>query len=88
MPYPKVGGLPRKVVPVGAPRGGKIAAGAKTAHFGSVFDVAKNWPKKSVPNTLTSAVAIPGWPLFALMGAPLLAPGYGKRNALKRSAQR
>ena len=58
------------------------------AHFGSVFYGAKKRPKNPFPNTPTSAVARPGWPLFALMWAPLLAPGYGKRNALKRSVQR
>jgi hypothetical protein len=56
--HPKVGGLPRKVVPVGAPdRGGKILAGAKTAHFWGVFDGAKNRPKKALLNIITFAVA-------------------------------
>jgi hypothetical protein len=72
---------------VGAPRGGKIAAGAKTAHFGSVFD-AKHRPKKSPLNTFTFAVARPEWPILALMGAPLVAPGFGKCDALKRRMQR
>ena len=90
MPCPKVGGTRRNVVPTsyGHFRGDKIVAGPRAARFGSVFDVAKNRPKKSFPNTFASAAAAPGRPILALMGAPLLAPGCGKRSALKRSAQR
>jgi hypothetical protein len=52
-------------------------AGIKTARFVSVFDGAKNQPRKSLPGTFTFTVSCPGW-----VGWPLLAPGFVKRSAV------